>query len=94
MRAWRTYEANIEYLIKAWTAKEISNFVMLVDKRLANLSKQPRIRNPRNKRYPNIRATLVHKRVLLIYKHKPLKNEIDLLVFCNTYQNPRKLKVK
>jgi plasmid stabilization system protein ParE len=94
MRAWLTYEANIDYLTKAWTAKEISNFVMLVDKRLANLSKQPRIGNPRNKRYPNIRATLVHKRVLLIYKHKPLKNEIDLLAFWNTYQNPRKLKVK
>lgn len=93
-RAWHTYKANIDYLAEAWTAKEISNFVVLVDKRLANLSKQPRIGNPRNKKHPNIRATLVHKRILLIYKHKPATNEIDLLVFWNTYQNPRKLKVK
>lgn len=67
---------------------------MLVDKRLAILSKQPLIGNPRSKKHPNIRSTLVHKRVLLIYKHKPSINEIDLLVFWNTYQNPRKLKVK
>ena len=51
-RAWLTYEANIDYLQRAWTAKEISNFVSLVDKRLANLSKHPGIGNPRNKNIP------------------------------------------
>ena len=93
-RAWRTYQANIKYLEEEWTEKEISQFVLLTDKKIANLSKHPRIGSPRNKKYPNIRYTIVHKRVLLIYKHKPLKNEIDLLVFWNTWQNPRKLKVK
>ena len=92
--AWRTYVANIEYLEQAWTAKEISNFVLLVDKKLSSLAKHPQIGNHRNKKSPNIRVTVVHKRILLVYKHKPLKNEIDLLVFWNTYQNPRKLKVK
>ena|SRR6266571_322324 len=93
-RAWRTYKTNIDYLEKTWSAKEISNFVLSVDKKLANLSKHPGIGNPRNKKYPNIRSTLVHKRILLVYKHKLLNNEIDLLVFWNTYQSPRKLKVK
>lgn len=93
-RAWQTYIANIDYLEKSWTVKEISNFVLLVDKKLTNLSKHPRIGSSRNKKYPNIRYTVVHKRILLVYKHKPLKNEIDLLVFWNTWQNPRKLKVK
>lgn len=91
-RAWLTYEANIEYLETSWTSKEISIFVELVDKKLNGLS-HPRIGNPRNKKYPNIRSTLVHKRILLVYKHKPLKNEIDLLVFWNTSRNPKKLKV-
>lgn len=93
-RAWKTYEANINYLQQEWTAREITNFVKLVDKKIANLSKQPRIGSIRNKKYPNIRYTLVHKRVALIYKHKPAKKEIDLLVFWNTWQHPRKLKVK
>ena len=93
-RAWKTYEANINYLQREWTEREIANFVKLVDKKVANLSKQPGTGSVRNKRYPNIRYTLVHKRVALIYKHKPSKNEIDLLVFWNTWQHPRKLKVK
>ena len=93
-KAWLTYLANIEYLQKAWTEKEISNFVLLVDKKLANLSKHPRIGSQRNKKYPNIRFSMVQKRIVLVYKHKPLKNEIDLLIFWNTYQHPRKLKVK
>lgn len=50
-RAWLTYKANIDYLEKEWTAKEISNFVLLVDKRLANLSKHPQIGNPRKMRF-------------------------------------------
>ena len=93
-QAWLTYEANINYLERAWTVKEISNFVLLVDKRLTNLSRNPRIGRVRSTKYPNIRSTLVHKRILLIYKHKSLKKEIDLLVFWNTYQNPKKLKAK
>ncbi len=93
-RAWLTYEANIHYLQKHWTTKEISNFVLLVDKWITNLQPHPRTSTPRNKKHPNIRFSVVHKRVILIYKHKPLKNEIDLLVFWNTYKNPRKLNVK
>ncbi|MBP6431077.1 MAG: hypothetical protein KA319_04865 [Ferruginibacter sp.] len=42
-RAWLTYESNIEYLQFAWTPKEVSNFVLLVDKRLNNLAKNPKI---------------------------------------------------
>ncbi len=93
-RAWQTYNANITYLLEAWTAKEISNFVIMVDSKLTNLAKHPEIGSSRNKKYPNIRCTLVHKRIMLVYKYKPLTNEIDLLVFWNTYQNPKKLKAK
>src|ERR1700761_610213 len=89
-RAWETYENNINYLQQEWTTKEINSFVFSTDKILDNLSRHPQIGNPRNKKYPNIRYTSVHKRILLIYKYKPLKKEIDLLTFWNTYQNPRK----
>jgi plasmid stabilization system protein ParE len=91
-KAWKTYEANINYLKESWTQKEIVSFILLVDRKILSLSKYPRIGISRNKKYPNIRSTVVHKRILLIYKHKPQKNEIDLLVFWNTYSNPHKLK--
>jgi plasmid stabilization system protein ParE len=93
-RAWQTYEDNIKYLLSEWTEKEVSNSVILTDKKISNLSKHPLIGKPRNKQYHNIRCSVISKRVVLLYKYKPLKNEIDLLVFWNTYQNPRKLKIK
>jgi len=91
-RAWKTYEANINYLGIAWSDIEIKKFVTTVDKKLINLSIHPHIGTARNKKYPNIRLTLVHKRIALIYRVKPVKKEIQLLVFWNTYQNPLKLK--
>lgn len=75
-RAWKTYEANIEYLLKEWTEKEVSRFVKLIDDKFFYLAKHPQIGSPRNKKYPNIRNCVVHKRIALIYRHKPSKNEI------------------
>lgn len=91
-RAWKTFEANIYYLEIVWTENEIKKFVTAVDKKLDNLSNHPRIGTARNKKYANVRFTLIHKRVALIYRIKPIKKEIQLLVFWNSYQNPLKLK--
>lgn len=93
-RAWETYKSNIDYLKKSWTQKEITRFVLIVDDKLNILSAHQKIGTSKNKKFPNIRSTFIHKRIILIYKYKPLKKEIDLLIFWNTYQNPRKLKVK
>jgi plasmid stabilization system protein ParE len=78
-------DCKINWTNRAWLTYEAN---------IDYLSKNPRIGRRRDTKYPNIRSTLVHKRILLVYKHKPLKNEIDLLVFWNTYQNPKKLKVQ
>jgi len=48
-QALQTYESNIDYLQQQWTTKEISAFVLSVDKRINNLSKHPQIGNPKNK---------------------------------------------
>jgi plasmid stabilization system protein ParE len=93
-RAWLTFETNLGYLQKEWTAKEISNFITSIDKKISIISRQPEIGKSRNKKHPHIRFTVIHKRVALIYKYKPQKNEIDLLVFWNTYRNPGKLNAK
>jgi plasmid stabilization system protein ParE len=83
-RAWLTFEANINYLQNRWTSKEMSTFVIEVDKRLKNLSKYPGIGNSRNKKQADIRSVTIHKRVVLIYRYKPKLKEIHLLVFWNT----------
>ncbi len=61
-KAWLTFESNITYLQKEWTAKEISQFVASIEKKISILSNQPKIGKSRNKKLPHIRFTLVHKK--------------------------------
>ena len=85
--AIKTYVNNIEYLEKEWSEKEVNNFISVVQRKLFSLSLQPRLGIITNKR-KNIRKTILNKRIVLIYRHKPLKNEIELVRFFNTYQRP------
>lgn len=91
-QAWKTYSANIEYLQTHWTEKEIKTFVFAVEEKLTNLANHPGIGTPRDNKHPNIRHTVIHRRIVLIYRHKPLKGEIELLIFWNTHQYPRNIK--
>lgn len=78
--------------LKEWTEKEVTRFVKLLDDKFSYLANHPQIGASRNQKYPNIRYSVIHKRIAIIYKHKPAKNEIDLLVFWNTWAHPRRLK--
>ncbi len=93
-RALQTYISNIQYLEANWTEIEIEHFKILVEKKIENISHHPKLGSARGKNNSNIRFTLVHKRVALIYKYKPSNNKIELMVFWNTAQNPRKMKLK
>ena len=93
-RAIQTYISNIEYLQANWTKKEVEHFKVLVEKKIENISHHPKLGSARSRSAPNIRFTLVHKRVALIYKHKPSYNIIELMVFWNTTQNPKKKRLK
>ena len=89
--AIRTYIGNIDYLQQEWTQKEIDNFINATERKLALLKLQPTIGALTNKRL-HIRKTLIGKRILLIYRYKPRKEEIELLHFFNTWQHPGKMK--
>jgi plasmid stabilization system protein ParE len=91
--ALRTYIHNIKYLESQWTEKEILNFIKAVQKKIALLSLQPQIGRLTIRRI-NLRQTVIHKRVILIYRFKPAKKEIELVRFFNTYQNPKRLRKK
>lgn len=93
-KALQSYVANMEYLEAAWTDKEVKRFAALVEKRLTLLCRQPEIGKSKNKKSPNIRHTVLHKRVSLIYRVQPRNKQIALLLFWNTYQNPSRLKIK
>ena len=85
--AIKTYVDNIEYLEKEWTDKEVKNFIIAVQRKLLSLSLQPRIGAITSKR-ANLRKTIVNKRILLFYRYKPNKKEVELVRFFNTYQHP------
>jgi plasmid stabilization system protein ParE len=89
--ALHTFIQIISYLNENWTHKEVEKFADRVDEKLALLSLNPRLGSIKSKK-ANTHKTVIHKKVLLIYKYKPLKKEIILLNFWNTQQNPAKLK--
>jgi len=93
-KALESYISNIKYLETAWTDREVKKFINDVERKIKNLSLNPETGSSRNKKQPNIRHTVIHKRVSLIYRFKPIKMEVELLLFWNTYQNPKKLRVK
>lgn len=80
-RALKIYISNIEYLEAEWAEKEIKLFIDLTKKKIENLSHHPNPGRAVNKNDINIGFTLIHTRIALIYKHKPFKNEIELMVF-------------
>ena len=84
------YWKNIEYLESEWTLQDVYNFMDKTDNLIQLLMKQNLIFKPSN--YKDVFQVPVTKQITLYYK--VLKdNEIELLRFWNTYQNPEKLKL-
>ncbi|MEO5948085.1 MAG: type II toxin-antitoxin system RelE/ParE family toxin [Chitinophagaceae bacterium] len=88
----KTYISKIEYLEAEWTDKEAKNFINAVKRKLQLLSSHPELGNITNKRR-NVRKSVIHKRVILFYRVKKFKKEIELIRFWPTKQNPHKLKL-
>ena len=89
--ALRTYIGNINYLSEAFTQKEIDKFVEATERKLELLKSQPNVGELTNLRL-HIRKTMIGKRILLIYRYKPQKREIELLQFFNTWKHPGKMR--
>ena len=71
-----TYLSNIDYLEKAWTEREVKNFIRLADDKLQLLLTQPRLGRP-SKHIKNVHKTVIHKRITLVYRHKPIKKKLN-----------------
>ncbi len=89
--AIRTYGDNIDYLEKEWSSKEVNNFIKATERKLAILKEFPETGfSAKQDHY--LRRTLIGKRIILIYRYKPRKGNIELLRFFNSWRNPEKLK--
>jgi plasmid stabilization system protein ParE len=88
-KAITTFEDRIDYLKTHFTEKEIKKFRKRVSEYLDTLSQEPLIARKLT-RIKNVHIGLVIKPVSLIYRIKPIKQELELVAFIDNRQSPKK----
>ena len=89
--AVKTFDDNINYLIREWSENEIRNFIKQTNLRIASIELNPKLYR-RSEKHPRIRRVSINKNITLFYQYYPTKKEVTLLIFWNTHQDPKKLK--
>lgn len=87
----RTFEENIDYLLKAWSDKEVRQFVQQAMYVISRLQEHPESYNPSLKNQ-RVRRARLNKYITLYYRYYRSRGEIILLSFWNTRQDPRRLE--
>jgi len=85
-RAIASFDKIIAYLEKHWTPREIEKLILRTQKVLQQIESESIKFKSSGKM--NIHEVLVTKHNLLIYRQK--KNQIELIVFYDTRQHPKK----
>lgn len=86
-----TFDNIVEYLRKEWTEREVQKFIAATTKMLFKLKRFPEISRPSAKR-TNVRIGIINKHTQIVYHYQLGKERIEILLFWNVKQNPRKLK--
>jgi len=81
----------MDYLQDKWSEREMRNFARAVYDKLRTLELQPKMGTLLNTKRRTYR-TLVHKKVSLVYRYRLRRKEIELVVFWNNSQNPRRFR--
>lgn len=83
-----TYAHNLEYLARRWSAKVILEFLDTTDDFLQEIARNPLL-FPLYYKKSNIRYCILHKAITVYFKFS--EDEVYLITFWNTYQNPATL---
>lgn len=89
--ARKTFDDNIQYLMKEWGEREITNFIKATNLKILNIKLNPKFYR-RSEKNPSIRKSGINKNITLFYNYFPVKKEVILLTFWDNRQNPIKLK--
>ena len=81
----------VDYLLKAWTDREVEKFVNRTEEFLSTLKRYPEMCRPSIKR-KNVRIGILDKHTQIVYHYKPRKKQIELLLFWGMKQNPAKFR--
>jgi hypothetical protein len=90
-QAKQTYANNIEYLMDAWTEKDLKKFILRTEYVVLNIEANPKL-YAFSKKGKSVRRAVINKQITLFYRYYPRIDEIVLLSFWNNYQDNKKLK--
>ncbi|MCW5912570.1 MAG: type II toxin-antitoxin system RelE/ParE family toxin [Cyclobacteriaceae bacterium] len=87
--ATQSFNDNIDYLITSWSETIINNFLDRVDEVVQRIKDNPDLYPLVHKEY-KIHRCVVVKQISLYYKVTS-SDQIDLMVFWNSYRDPEQL---
>jgi plasmid stabilization system protein ParE len=87
--AQSTFSDALQYLNENFSEREIQKFTEKIQQTLLVIKANPRL--GRSCKKANIFRIVINKRILLFYRYRPMKKEIQLLLFWNMWQDPKKL---
>jgi plasmid stabilization system protein ParE len=90
--ATETFEQIIDYLNHRWTSKEIKHIISRTEEIISILKINPHAFRKSLK--ANLHEVLITKHNLLIYQIDNKNNRVELVVFFDTRQHPKKKKLK
>lgn len=90
-RAEISFEEALTYVAEKFSEKDARRFYDLTMQKLHRMQSNPRLGRKVGKQI-NFRKTIINKRITLYFQYKPRKKEIELLLFWNTLQNPKRLR--
>lgn len=89
-KALKSYIHIADFILEKWSKKGVKKFSDITSSTILQIAKNPEL-FVASKHKKNIRKGFITKHTSLIYKVKP--NEIELVLFWDNRQNPKKLKL-
>ncbi len=87
IKASKSYWQVVEYLLRELGRNVVTDFVTTVHQKIELISSNPYLFK-KSSSQKNVFITVIHKRLTLTYRYRPVKNRIELLVFWDTRRNP------
>jgi len=90
-RALKTFFEVADYLQNEWGTTVMESFTAKAQKVIEQIEEMPNMFEVSTK-YKNVRKGFINEHNTLYYRVKPRKKEIELLIFWDNRQNPKKLQ--
>jgi len=90
--AKKSFDNLVSFLESKWKKKVIEKLFSELDNALKSIAKNPEMYPAISSNKKEVRKCIIRKKTLLLYRIKS-KNVIELAIFADTRQNPKKYKI-